>query len=100
MSDQAICKKPCDCFFVDKIGRTYFMELKMIDAYTLNLKKLEPQQVEFLSKISNLQSGPVMTYALVLVYSKKLKEWKILHWSEIEKNLLDDWSVQVFERLK
>lgn len=55
MSDQSRDEKPCDCFYVDEDGRTYFMELKNIERYTLNLNKFEPQQVEFLSKLSSLQ---------------------------------------------
>lgn len=99
MSDQAIIQKPCDCFYVDSDGRTCFMELKTIDSYTLNLKKFEPQQVEFLSKVSSLQEkGPLaMTYALAVVYSKKLHRWEVFHWNEIEEELMEKGSIKLFQ---
>ena len=104
MSDQAVGKKPCDCFYVDEIGRTYFMELKMIDGYTFNINKMESQQLEFLSRLSKMQmfdwyrQNPDDDHLLplLLVYSKKLREWKCLHWIEIEKELLEKGSIKVF----
>jgi len=105
MSDMSIDKKPCDCFYVDELGRTYFMELKIIDGYTFNINKMESQQVEFLSKLSKMQKrfddfpelvDYTSSLALLLVYSKKLHEWKCLHWIAVEKELLEHGSIKVF----
>lgn len=96
MSDMSADKKPCDCFYVDEIGRTYFMELKIIDGYTFNINKMQPQQVEFLSKLSKTDKFSQRSLPLLLVYSKKCHEWKCLEWIEIEKELLENGSVKVF----
>jgi len=103
MSDASSDKKPCDCFYLDEDWCTYFMELKMIDAYTLNLKKFEYQQVEFLSRVSTLEptSGFHEFYsrALALIYSKKLQRWEVFQWQHIEERLMQHGSAQLFEKV-
>lgn len=116
ISDMSRNEKPCDYFFFDEKGRTFFCELKVLDGYTLNINRFEPQQVEFMTALASrcrhlLQQIPLerktaedvdllhsLPYAVL--YCQKTREVKYLPWWTLQDELLQKGSVKVFEPWK
>lgn len=97
ISDQSRGLKPLDCWFVDWQGVTNWCELKILDGYTLNINVFEPQQVEYLTKVSKL--GNVHSRAFTALYCKKNFRYILIPWEHIIDKLLTEWSIKVFEKL-
>lgn len=76
--------KPLDWFWINEWW-VYFCEVKMLESNIFEFKQLRNNQYTALKRISTLSDQYWLNniHAVVMVYSKKFKKFKVIKFSEI-----------------
>ncbi len=95
ISDLARTIKPFDWFGVNSQG-VFFCEAKMIDLNVFNFSQIRDNQFTALKRIQELSDKYNMQniHPIVLVYSVKFKNYKVVHFSEILERMAK-WKQQL-----
>lgn len=86
--------KPYDCIAVTDEWVTLHMELKIIEADSINIEKLRPNQHASLKHISKFAPDS----AVVWVYSKKHKEYILIQYLEFRSRANESGTVKLFDK--